>query len=166
MSELRELLGLRKVRAVADYQFGRGVGVQLFPDGVELTFSPRTGRVRHVYLEGRLLATVRPSDGLLALAIDGARRLLKHLPPPKMRVIVERGQLLVAEGRDVKARWVKYADPDIRPGDEVLVVDAADRLLAVGKAVLSGVEMLSFKVGLAVKVRRGVGREEAEPKGS
>ncbi len=165
MSELRALLGLRRVRAVADYQFGRGVGAQLFPDNVELTFSPRTGRVRHVYLEGRLLATVRPSDGLLALTIDGARRLLRTLPPPRMRVVVERGWPLVVEGRDVKASWVKYADPDIRPGDEVLVVDTADRLLAVGRAVLSGVEMLSFKVGLAVKVRRGVGREEAESKG-
>ncbi|RLI35427.1 pseudouridine synthase, partial [Candidatus Bathyarchaeota archaeon] len=45
--------------------------------------------------------------------------------------------------------------PEIRPGDEVAVVNGEDRLLAVGKAVLSGVEMASFKSGAAVKVRRG-----------
>ena len=159
MDELKAVMGLRRIRAVADYQFGRGVGEGLFPDGVKLTFSSRTGRVRHVYLNDVLLATLRPSDGLLALTVEGARRLLKVLPPPKMRVVVnERLAPLIAEGRDVEARWVKSADSDIRPRDEVLVVDPADKLLAVGRAVLSGAEMLSFRAGLAVKVRRGVVR--------
>ena len=166
MDELKVLMGLRRIRAVADYQFGRGVGEELFPDGVKLTFSPRTGRVRHIYLNDVLLATIRPSDGLLALTVEGAKRLLKVLPPPRMRVVVDqRLAPLIAEGKDVEAAWVKSVDPDIRPKDEVLVVDPADRPLAVGRAVLSGAEMLSFKAGLAVKVRRGIYVEEAQPKG-
>ncbi len=30
---------LRRVRSTADYQFGRGVGVKLFPDNVEILYS-------------------------------------------------------------------------------------------------------------------------------
>lgn len=165
MSELKKLMGLRKVRAVADYQFGEGVGESLFPSEVELTFSSKTGRVRHVYLGGVLLATLRPNDGLLALTIEGARRLLKIVPPPRARVIVAGDPCyFVAEGRDVQAKWVVSADVEIRPGDEVLVVDPNDELLGVGRAVLPGQAMLSFKEGLAVKLRRGVRVEEAKSK--
>ncbi len=148
---------LRRVRAVADYQFGEGVGELLFPDHVELRFSPKTGRVRHIYLEGVLLATLRPSDGLLALSIEGGKRLLSILSPPKYRVVIhDRFQRYPAEGKNVLAKFVKEADHDIRPGEEVLVVNSADELLAVGRSVLNGEEMLRFKEGVAVKVRRGV----------
>ena len=60
-------------------------------------------------------------------------------------------------GKDVFARHVVSADKDIKPGEEVFVIDEKNVILAVGKAVLSGKEMLSFKKGVAVKVRRGVG---------
>ncbi|RLF11409.1 MAG: pseudouridine synthase [Thermoprotei archaeon] len=157
MTELSLLLGLRRVRAVADYQFGEGVGFRLFPEGIELKFSPKTGRVRHIYLDGVLLATLRPSDGLLALTVEGGRRLLTILTPPRLRVKVLEGvEEYVSEGRDVLAKHVSDADPELRPGEEVLVVDSHGELLAVGKAVLSGLEMLSFKEGVAVKVRRGI----------
>jgi len=48
------------------------------------------------------------------------------------------------------------ADLAIRPQNEVIIVDQKGNLVAVGKAVLSGYEMLSFKLGVAAKVRRGV----------
>jgi predicted RNA-binding protein (TIGR00451 family) len=55
---------------------------------------------------------------------------------------------------------VVAADQEIRPAEEVLVVDSKDRLLASGRALLSGQEMLAFKVGKAVQVRRGLGGAE------
>ena len=60
-------------------------------------------------------------------------------------------------GINVFAKHVKDADPEIRPGSEVIIVDEEDNLLAVGKAILNGKEMIAFKSGIAVKVRRGVG---------
>ncbi|MEM4699393.1 MAG: PUA domain-containing protein [Candidatus Nezhaarchaeales archaeon] len=158
MDEVKEFIGLRKVRSIADYQFGKGVGTKLFPDAVKLSFSSKTGRVRHIYLDDKLLATLRPNDGLLALSIEGAKRLQRILPPPKMRVVIDaKYESYVVKGKDVQTRWVKLADPDIRPGDEVLVVNAHDELLAIGKAVLPGEWITTFKAGLAIKVRRGVG---------
>ncbi|MHC1586180.1 MAG: PUA domain-containing protein [Candidatus Hecatellaceae archaeon] len=147
---------LAKLRGIAEYQFGPGAGEALFPDNVEITFSRRTGRPRYVRLNGVLLASLRPSTGTLTLTIDGFRRLLGKFPPPKFRVKVSSQAVdAVKRGLTVFAKHVVEADPEIRPGDEVAVVDGEDRLLAVGKAALSGSEMAYFKAGVAVKVRRG-----------
>ena len=62
----------------------------------------------------------------------------------------------VKKGLTVFAKHVLEADPNIRPGDEVAVVGGEGEILAVGRAVLSGFEMVEFKAGVAVKVRRGV----------
>ena len=62
----------------------------------------------------------------------------------------------VRKGRNVFAKHVIYTSPDVRPKSEVIVVDRLENLLAVGKTVLSGNEMLAFQRGVAVKVRRGI----------
>lgn len=148
---------LRRVRAIANYQFGADVGANLFPENAKMTYSKKTGRIRYIYLGETLLATLRPKDGLFSLAPAGALRLLMTLPPMRLQVTVREDVAnFVAQGSDVFARHVKQADPMLRPGEEVLVVDPKGDLLAVGKALLSGNEMLSFKRGVAVKVRRGV----------
>lgn len=152
---------MQKIRAIVNYQFEHDVGRILFPDGVELTYSRRTGRIRHVYYEGKMLATLRPRDGLFSLTIYGAEQLRALLEPLRYRVIVEPGiEAFIRKGRSVFARHVVGVDEEIRPGNEVLVTSGEDTLLAVGKAVLSGREMLAFKRGVAVKVRRGIGGEE------
>lgn len=148
-----------RVRSIADYQFGKGVGEALFPDDVELEFSKKTGRVRYIKLSGKLLATLRPRDGMLALTIEGGRRLLRIVKKPRLRVIAsDEACSLIKLGRDVFAKHVVSADEAIRPGEEVLVTDCDDNLLAVGRSVLAGREMIAFKHGIAVKVRAGVGR--------
>jgi 7-cyano-7-deazaguanine tRNA-ribosyltransferase len=43
---------------------------------------------------------------------------------------------------------------------EVVVINNKDDVLAVGKAVLSGGEMLAFNRGIAVKVRRGIDKQK------
>jgi uncharacterized protein with predicted RNA binding PUA domain len=65
----------------------------------------------------------------------------------------------IADGGDVFAAHVVRAHGDIRAKDEVIVIDKNRRVLAVGRAVLSGEEMTSFKRGVAVKVRRGAKAE-------
>lgn len=151
---------LRRIRSVADYQFGRGVGEKLFPENVEIVYSKRTGRIRYIYLNGKRLATLRPTDGLFSLSIDGAERVVKNGASVKCIVVVKNEvSKFVAEGGDVFAAHVIRADDEIRPKDEVIVVDEKGKVLAVGKAVLSGEEMAAFKTGVAVKVRRGCAEE-------
>jgi predicted RNA-binding protein (TIGR00451 family) len=147
---------IRRIRSVADYQLGKGVGVRLFPENVEIVRSKRTGRIRYVYLDGKRLATLRPTDGLFSLSILGAKRIVENASSARCLVTVRDDvSKFIAEGGDVFAKHVVKADGDIRPKDEVIVVDEGGEVLAVGRAVLSGEEMIAFTSGVAVKVRRG-----------
>ena len=141
---------------MADYQFGKGVGAKLFPENVEIAYSKRTGRIRYIYLNGKRLATLRPTDGLFSLSIKGAKRIAENAGSAKCFVTVQNNvSRFIAEGGDVFAVHVVKADYQIRPKYEVIIVDEGGRVLAVGRSVLSSEEIKSFKVGVAVKVRRG-----------
>jgi uncharacterized protein with predicted RNA binding PUA domain len=151
---------LRRIRSVADYQFGKGVGMTLFPENVKIAFSRRTGRIRYVYLDGKRLGTMRPTDGFFSLSIEGARRIVSGgqlaICLVSVRSIVAK---FIAEGGDVFAANIVRADDEIRAKDEVIVLSEEGDILAVGRAVLSGEEMKAFKRGVAVKVRRGAAKE-------
>jgi len=155
-----ELHELRRVQTIASFQFGNGAE-KAFPAKITITRSPHTHKIRHIYIENKLLATLRAKDGFLALTIDGGRVLKRIFRPPKLRVKVMRGvEEFIKKGGHVFARHVSSADPEIRPGEEVLVVDSRDRLLAVGRAFFNTEEMLSFQRGAAVKVRHGTSEPE------
>jgi len=147
---------LQKIRSIADYQLGKGAGKALFPDGVDIVFSRRTGRIRHIYSGQKLLATLRPTDGMFSLNLAGAKRLVKGLKPLRLWVKVQKdAEPFIAKGKSVFAKHVVDADDEIRPQEEVIVIGEKKEVLAVGKAVLTGKEMKAFKHGVAVKVRRG-----------
>ena len=146
---------LVRVRVIADYQFGRGAGEALFPVGCTVLLS-RTGRVRQVFHEGKRIATVRARDGRLTLGITGAFRLHSAFQAPSLRIVVrDEVAEVIAEGKNTFCRHVIAADEEIRAGDEVLVVDGRDQLIACGSAVMSGPDMREFQYGVAVKVREG-----------
>ncbi|MDT8357039.1 MAG: PUA domain-containing protein [Methanomicrobiaceae archaeon] len=144
-----------RVRSIADYQFGAGIGEALFPEGTEFGFSS-SGRVRYILLAGERLATLRAGDGRLTLGLPGAVRLHAATIPPSHRVTIgEEVVPFVGAGKNAMAKHVIAADDAIGAGDEVLVVTLSDRLVATGVANLSGREMLAFNYGVAVKVRKG-----------
>jgi uncharacterized protein with predicted RNA binding PUA domain len=147
---------LKRVRIIADYQFGKGAGDVLFPGSVTFQMST-TKRVRQILLEGKRIATVRAHDGMLTLSVFGAGRIHRHVLYPGQRVVVNSDAApFVAKGKTAFARHVVDADPEIRAGQEVLVVDEGDRLLATGKTMLCALEMKAFEKGTAVDVRGGV----------
>lgn len=147
---------LGRVRSIADYQFGKGVGAKLFPDNVEILLSPRTGRIRYIHLNNERLATLRPTDGLLSLSIKAAQSIAEQADFAKSLVTVQTDvSSFIARGGDVFAVHVVDADAEIGAKDEVIVVDEQRRVLAVGRAQLSSAEMKAFKTGVAVKVRHG-----------
>ncbi|MHA1238444.1 MAG: PUA domain-containing protein [Candidatus Odinarchaeia archaeon] len=153
MSE--KTLYLKKIRGIADYQFKPDTGVKIFPDDVQFTFSKSTGRIRHILLNGVILATIRPKDGLLALSLEGAKLLHKNSKKPDFRVVVTDDAIpYIKKGRSVFAKHVITADEQIRPHAEVLIVDKNDSLIGIGKAILNGTEMMHFKRGVAVKTRK------------
>ena len=148
---------LSKIRCVADYQFGKDVGAKLFPDTVRIVYSKNTGKIRHIHLNEEMLATLKPTTGLFALTIAGAKRLVREVNPLCYWVKIQDDvESFIAKGRSAFAKHVTDADPEIRPHDEVLVINSRNEVLAVGRALLSGTEMKAFSRGIAVRVRRGV----------
>jgi predicted RNA-binding protein (TIGR00451 family) len=150
---------LERVRAVADYQFGRGAGRALFPEDTAIEYSRNTGKPRHLEAGGALVASYRPNDALFTLTIAGARRLVEGVEGLGYTVtILDDVVEAVEQGRNVFARHVVDAGDAVRPGDEVVVLDSRREVVAVGRALLNRREMLSFRTGAAVKVRRGRNR--------
>jgi len=143
---------LKKIRRVADYQFGSGAGEALFPDGVKFKRS-RTGRVTQVLLDGRRLATLK-TDGRFTLSEGGGARLHAALEPPRMRVEFGDESLpYIRDGRNGFAKFVVNVDEEVRAGDEVLITGPDDEFVTTGRAELCPREMRDFDTGVAVLVR-------------
>ena len=150
-------IDLMKLKAIADYLFGKGAGDALLKgEMVEVIKSKRTGRIREVYVDGVLVATIRASDGFLLPTIEGARKLISLGSYSKIVVVPNDVAEFIAKGRTLFAKHVLKADPGIRAGEEVDVVDEQGRVVAVGRARLTGIEMVRAKRGIAVKIRKGV----------
>ena len=161
---------LADLRTGADYQFGAGAGEALFPPDETVTIRRSSGgRPRQIIdgdvddtpgsPEGNRLVSYG-TDGRFTLGVTGARRLQTLFSGLSHRIVVgSESEPYVREGRNAFAKFVTAADEEIRPGDEVLVVDDEDTLFAVGRAELSGREALAFESGVAVKVRHGVGND-------
>ncbi|QDX40542.1 archaeosine synthase subunit alpha [Salarchaeum sp. JOR-1] len=133
----------RTLRAVADYQFGRGAGDNLLGD---IQVQGRYPKLQALDAEGEQLAALVPQYGLLSLTLRGARRWVDSDVETKTVEIddfVPRGSVL--------APGIVTADDDIRVGDEVVVEGPS--AFAVGKAEMRGQEMAESTRGIAVDVR-------------
>jgi len=126
-----------RFRAMADYYFGKGASDLLLAGDV---------KVKGRELQGgkKTLASATP-NGTLALTIEGAKRL-----EPLERYQVQIGDFLPRG--DVLSPGVTDADKEIRPGDEVLV--RGEKAFGVGRARMSGWEMIESSRGVAVELRR------------
>ncbi|MFX1280147.1 MAG: PUA domain-containing protein [Promethearchaeota archaeon] len=153
------LLGLRQVTAISDYQFGKDVTDILFDDlqNIHLERSRTTNKIRYIYHNDSLMLTLRPTNGFFTLSLYSANRIIKNCTIPKLRVIVlTEISEFIKKGRNVFCKHVVDVDQNLRPLDEVIVVDQNDKLLAVGRLMLPVSYVKSFSSGIAVNVRKGV----------
>ena len=150
---------LEKVRMIARYQFSTDRSSTIFPDDCAIRTSRKTDRIRTVSYGGELIATLRASDGFLTFTAAGAKLLDTALTGMKCRVMVsDESREFNLQGKNVFFKFIVKADVDIIPGNDTLVVDEAGKLIAIGKAAVSGKEMRYFKRGVAVDVRSGLGK--------
>ena len=148
---------IRKIKSIADYQFGRGAGNALFYGNIRIIKSKKTKKIRNVYSDGKHVVSMRANDGFFTLKKEGGKRLHNFFQQPKMRVYVKDDALpFIKKGRNVFSKFVIDCDDDLRPYDEVLIVSKDDKLIAIGQAIMNREEMLSFKYGMAVKTREPI----------
>ena len=125
----------------------------LLKEEIRIENSRKTQKPRYIYLKNELFGTVRATTGRLVLSMAGAIWIHQHLPKPQFRVVVDPDIFpFLKQGGSLFAKFIIDCDPDIRIGDEVLVVDPHDKLVASGRAKLNGEEMIAFQRGPAVKI--------------
>ena len=151
-----------KLRHSLDALFGNGVSKQL-PKNIEMTFSRKTGRIRTVSHEGKLLCTLR-IDGGLAISLYFAQMLLKSKTfKENCLEINEDAAPFVEVGRSVFCKHVTWCGKRVRISADTPIL-FQDRVIAVGKAILSYEMISDFDRGVAVKIRDSLKsrKEEAE----
>jgi len=128
------------IRATVDYQFGAGAGEKLVAEGSVI----KAPFPKFQLFAGAQLGTLIPQYGTFALTVEGGMRLADH---PFYKVTI--GDFIPHSS--ILAPGVLDADPQIRPGDEVIV--CGDKVFGVGRALMSGWEMKECAKGMAVELR-------------
>ena len=157
------LLGLRKVKAICDYQFDPEITDILFSNKEEIRVerSKNTNKIRYIYLKDNLLLTLRPSNGFFTLSLFSAKKIIDNTTPPKLRAIVSTEiSDFIKKGRNVFCKHIINIDENLRPMDEVIVVDQNDELLAIGRLKIPVTYVKTFKNGVAINVRKGINKSK------
>jgi PUA domain protein len=85
-------------------------------------------------------------------------RGINKYDPTKRYVAVDRGAVsFILNGADIMAPGIHEADPAIKEGDMVWVRNPEGTGIALGRALISGLEMVAAKKGKAVASRYHVG---------
>ena len=149
-----------KIRHTLDALFGKGVS-KFLPKDLELTFSRKTGRIKTVLYRGELLCTLR-IDGGLAISPYFAQILMKSKQFRTNCVEINKDAApFVMEGRSVFCKHVVWCGKNVRISADTPVL-FENRVIAVGKAVLSYEMISDFERGVAIKVRDSLkSRKEA-----
>ena len=151
-----------KLKHTVDALFGSGTSYYL-PKEMELAFSKKTGRLRTATHKGRLLCTLR-IDGGLAITPYCAEILLKGKRFRENCIEVDsEAAPFVERGRSVFCKHVVWCGRNIRISDDVPIL-YQNRVIAVGKAVLSAEMIADFKIGVAAKVRDSLKSSNGESK--
>jgi predicted RNA-binding protein (TIGR00451 family) len=83
--------------------------------------------------------------------------IIENISTPRLRIIVlNEISEFIKKGRNVFCKHVVDIDENLRPLDEVIVVNQNDELLAIGRLKLPISYVKSFSSGVAVNVRKGV----------
>jgi len=121
---------------------------------IRIKRSRKTKRMRWVYSGKELIASIRASDHFIIPKEPVVKKIHEKFKYPLNRVVIEDDAVpFVREGKSVFAKFVTGIDPDLRAGDEVIVVDKNDALVGSGNLLLAPKEAMDFKRGAAVNTR-------------
>lgn len=142
---------VEKLHHTVDALFGNGVS-KFFPKKIEITYSKKNGRIRSVYHDGKLLCTLR-IDGGLAISPYFAQILLKSKKFKANCLEIDMdSKPFVEAGKSVFCHHVVWCGKNIQISSDVPVL-FKNKVIGVGKAVLSSEMIQSQNRGVAIKIR-------------
>ncbi|MHA1519056.1 MAG: PUA domain-containing protein [Promethearchaeota archaeon] len=141
------------------FQFSDEIAKVLLADYSLMTFkySRLTKKIKFIYFNNVIFASYKPQLGKFSLGLEAAEKIVSNISSPQQRVIVSNDvQDFIKDGRSVFAKHVVSLDSTLHIGDDVIVVNEDDELLAVGKLSLPPRYIMQKMDGSCVKVRKGV----------
>jgi conserved protein with predicted RNA binding PUA domain len=140
-----------KLQQSLDALFGSGSSKYL-PKDIDVILSRKTGRIRTVSHKGKLLCTLR-INGSLAISIDFAQILLQSKTFRENCIEINKDAApFVMEGRSVFCKHVVWCGKNVRVAADTPIL-FENKIIAVGKAILSSEMISDFNRGVAIKVR-------------
>ena len=146
---------LRRLKTIADFQFGNGAGDALFSDDITIERSRGTKRIRFVFQNKVRICSFRPKDGYLVPSLLGGEILYKNGFGYTV-VISSEAEPFVRRGKTVFSKHVIEADGEISSKEEVIITNTDKEYIGIGTAKISGPLMLEMDRGVAVDTRKGV----------
>ena len=141
--------------AILNYQFGKGTHQLIENEDVRVKRSRKTGIIRQFFIDEKISGTIRPSDFMIVPTKEFAETLCRFLPKNRLRVIASEDSIpFIIQNKDLLAKFVEKVDSEIKSGEEVFITDHDGKFLNSGRAILSAAEMLDFKHGVAVRMRK------------
>jgi len=149
-----------KLQQSLDALFGSGSSKYL-PKDIDIILSRKTGRIRTVSHKGKLLCTLR-INGSLAISIDFAQTLLQSKIFRENCIEINSDAApFVMEGRSVFCKHVVWCGKNVRVTSDTPIL-FENKVIAVGKAILSSEMISDFKRGVAIKVRDSLKSRKGE----
>lgn len=146
---------LRRLKSLADFQFGKGAGDALLFDDITIERSRGTKRIRFVFHNEIRICSFRPRDGYLVPSLLGGEILHKN-GFGLVVVISSDAEPFVRKGKTVFAKHVIKADKEISVKEEIIITNLENEYIGIGTAKISGPLMLEMDRGVAVDTRKGV----------
>jgi|TARA_B100000497_G_scaffold107549_1_gene125234 uncharacterized protein with predicted RNA binding PUA domain len=149
-----------KLQQSLDALFGTGSSKYL-PKDIDVILSRKTGRIRTVSHKGKILCTLR-INGSLAISIDFAQTLLQSKTFRENCIEINKDAApFVMEGRSVFCKHVVWCGKNVRIAADTPIL-FENKIIAVGKAILSSEMISDFNRGVAIKVRDSLKSRKGE----
>jgi len=149
-----------KLQQSLDALFGTGSSKYL-PKDIDVILSRKTGRIRTVSHKGKILCTLR-INGSLAISIDFAQTLLQSKTFRENCIEINKDAApFVMEGRSVFCKHVVWSGKNVRVAADTPIL-FENKIIAVGKAILSSEMISDFNRGVAIKVRDSLKSRKGE----
>lgn len=141
--------------ASLEYLYGSGV-TSAFPwEQLIYIKSKSSKRLKLIKYRENMFTSIK-ENGIVTLSIESAKKMMQTSRFLGSCVkVTEDIDEFISKGGNLFCKHVKSVGKNIQVGLDVGILNAKNELIAVGKVVVPKGYMLSFKKGIAVKVRRG-----------
>ena len=149
---------INKILDTISYLFDINIKNQINKDSIKYRISAKTKRLKYIYIDEELFATVR-TNGSYALTVYGSQIILNHDKERRNCVIINNDiREYIEKSGSVFAKHVLNVGKKIFPESEAIIIDEKHNLIAVGKSILSQEMMKKMNKGAAVKIRHRINK--------